>query len=376
MRKFLSFIAAGFTGACIALSLGWYMIQSGTVLDPGPRASLVKNLNVAPHTANVPFDFKKAAAEATPSVVHIHAKGNNRRGKDNDRSNRFRYLPDDFLWNPQREGTGSGVIYSSDGYIITNNHVVEFADEIEVTLSDNRIYQAELVGNDATTDLAVLKIKAKDLPYLQIADSDEIAVGEWVLAVGNPFDLNSTVTAGIVSAKGRNIELIEGKYAIESFIQTDASVNPGNSGGALVDVNGHLLGINTAIATRNGAFQGYAFAIPINLVTRIADDIIKFGDYQRAYLGISVVEMDSELADEMNVDFTQGVLIEEVADGGSAQYAGLLPKDIITKVDDRPILAATELQEIIGRARVGDTLNITIIRKGQIKNVPVRLKSK
>jgi serine protease Do len=376
MRKFLSFIAAGFFGACIALGLGWYMIQSDAALAPGPNTSLVKNLNVAPHTANVPFDFKKAAAEATPSVVHIHAKGKKRREADSRRPDRFRYLPDDFLWNPQREGTGSGVIYSADGYIITNNHVVEFADKIEVTLSDNRIYQADLVGNDATTDLAVLKIEGENLPYLQIANSDEIAVGEWVLAVGNPFDLNSTVTAGIVSAKGRNIELIEGKYAIESFIQTDASVNPGNSGGALVDINGHLLGINTAIATRNGAFQGYAFAIPINLVTRIADDIIKFGNYQRAYLGISVVEMDSELAKEMNVNVTQGVLIEEVADGGSAQYAGLLPKDIITKVDDRPILAATGLQEIIGRARLGDTLNITIIRKGQIKKVSVRLKSK
>ncbi len=376
MRKFLSLLAAGFMGACLALGLGWYMIKSSQMLDQPYNASLVKNLNVAPHTSNVPFDFKKAAAEATPSVVHIRAKGNNKRGSGNDRSNRFRYFPDDPFWNPLREGSGSGVIYSSDGYIITNNHVIEFADEIEVTLSDNRIYQATLIGHDATTDLAVLKIEADNLPQMQIANSDQLEVGEWVLAVGNPFDLTSTVTAGIVSAKGRNIELIEGKYAIESFIQTDASVNPGNSGGALVDVNGHLLGINTAIATRNGSFQGYAFAIPINLVTRIVDDIIKFGNYQRAYLGVSVVEMDSELAKEMSVDITQGVLIEEIVDGGSAQYAGLLPQDIIIEVDQRPILAATELQEIIGRARVGDTLNIKVNRKGQIKNIPVRLKSK
>lgn len=376
MKKFLSFIAAGFVGACIALGFGWYMIKSSQLPDIPSNVSFVKNLNVAPHTTNVPFDFKKAAAEATPSVVHIHAKGNKRRSTENGRSERFRYFPDDLFWNPLREGSGSGVIYSSDGYIITNKHVIEFADEIEVTLSDNRIYQAKLVGSDATTDLAVIKIEAKELPRMQISNSDKVEVGEWVLAVGNPFDLTSTVTAGIVSAKGRNIELIEGKYAIESFIQTDASVNPGNSGGALVDVNGHLLGINTAIATRNGAFQGYAFAIPINLVTRIADDIIKYGNYQRAYLGVSVVEMDSELADEMNVKITQGVLIEEIADGGSAQYAGLLPKDIIVKVDERPILAASELQEIIGRARVGETLNITVNRKGQIKNIPVRLKSK
>lgn len=376
MRKFLSLIVAGLIGGGLALGLGWYMIKSNQLLDQSSNASLVKNLNVAPHTSNVPFDFKKAAVEATPSVVHIRAKGNKRAGNGKGRSEGFRYFPDDLFWNPLREGSGSGVIYSSDGYIITNKHVVGFADEIEVTLSDNRIYQAELIGSDAATDLAVIKVQANDLPQMQVANSDQVAVGEWVLAVGNPFDLTSTVTAGIVSAKGRNIELIEGKYAIESFIQTDASVNPGNSGGALVDVNGHLLGINTAIATRNGAFQGYAFAIPINLVTRIADDIIEYGNYQRAYLGVSVVEMDSELAEEMNVRITQGVLIEEVTDGGSAQYAGLLPKDIIVQVDDRKITSASELQEIIGRARAGDVLNITVNRKGQRKSIPVQLKSK
>ena len=376
MRKFLSLIFAGFLGACMAFGLGLYLIKSTHLLDHPSNVSLVKNLNVAPHNTNVPFDFKKAASEATPSVVHIRAKGNKRPAPENGRSKRFRYFPDDLFYNPLREGTGSGVIYSSEGFIITNKHVVEFADEIEVTLSDNRIYEAKLMGSDPTTDLAVIKIDAEGLPRMQIANSDEVAVGEWVLAVGNPFDLTSTVTAGIISAKGRNIELIEGKYAIESFIQTDASVNPGNSGGALVDVNGHLLGINTAIATRNGAFQGYAFAIPINLVTRIVDDIIKFGNYQRAYLGVSVVDMDSELATEMEVNITQGVLIEEIVDGGSAQYGGLLPKDIITKVDGRTIISASELQEIIGRARTGDTLNITILRKGQIKNIPIQLKSK
>ncbi len=376
MKKYLSLLAAGFVGGCLALGAGWFLLKSTITMPSENDAQFAKQLNVAPHISNVPFDFKKAAVVATPAVVHIKAKGNKKPSRDDNPSNRFRYLPDDLFWNPLREGSGSGVIYSQDGYIITNNHVIEFAEEIEVTLSDNRIFQAELVGNDPATDLAVLQIDANSLPFMQIANSDDVEVGEWVLAVGNPFDLTSTVTAGIVSAKGRNIELIEGKYAIESFIQTDASVNPGNSGGALVDVNGHLLGINTAIATRSGSFQGYAFAIPINLATRIADDIIKFGNYQRAYLGVSVMDMDSELAKEMGVNITQGVVIEELSEGGSAQYSGLLAKDIIIKVDDRKIESATELQEIIGRARLGDTLDVTINRKGQIKTIPVKLKSK
>ncbi len=376
MRKFLLMMASGFVGGCLALGLGWYLYQ---VAESGTHSSdvqLVKNVNVAPHAANVPFDFKEAAAAATPSVVHIRAASKGRSASGNRSPRGFRFFPDDFSFDPFREGTGSGVLYSTDGYIITNNHVVEFADEIEVTLSDNRIFEGKVIGADPTSDLAVIKIEADNLPRMQVANSDEVEVGEWVLAVGNPFDLTSTVTAGIVSAKGRNIELIEGKYAIESFIQTDASVNPGNSGGALVDVNGHLVGINTAIATRSGSFQGYAFAIPINLVTRIADDIIKYGSYKRAYLGISVVDMDSDLAREMGVKVTQGVLIDEIVDGGSAQYAGLLPKDIILKVDNRKINNGSELQEIIGRARVGDVINITINRKGQIKSVKVQLKSK
>ncbi len=376
MRKFLLQMASGFMGGCLAMGLGWYVYQPAAMKIGPSDVRLVKNINVAPHAVSVPFDFREAAAAATPSVVHIRAVSKSRSDAGNRSSRGFRFFPDDFMWEPQREGSGSGVIYSGDGYIITNNHVVEFADEIEVTLFDNQIFKGKIIGTDPTSDLAVIKIEANGLPYMQVANSDEVEVGEWVLAVGNPFDLTSTVTAGIVSAKGRNIELIEGKYAIESFIQTDASVNPGNSGGALVDVKGHLLGINTAIATRNGAFQGYAFAIPINLVTRIADDIIRYGSYQRAYLGVSVVDMDSELARDMGVDVTQGVLVDEIADGGSAQYAGLLPKDIILQVDDRKITSGSELQEIIGRARVGDVINITINRKGQIKNVKVQLKSK
>jgi len=210
---------------------------------------------------------------------------------------------------------------------------------------------------------------------LNYADSDKAQVGEWVLAVGNPFDLTSTVTAGIISAKGRDIDIIRARNGIESFIQTDAAVNPGNSGGALVDDTGRLLGINTAIATQTGSYAGYSFAIPVNMMRKIVDDIIKFGSFQRAYLGISINQMDAELSTELGVDISQGVFVEGLADGGAASYAGILPRDIITAVDNREVKTVPELQEIVGTARVGDILNITVNRKGKIKEIPVKLKA-
>ena len=234
---------------------------------------------------------------------------------------------------------------------------------------------AKVVGTNKKSDVAVLKIEASDLPTLEIADSDASQIGEWVLAVGNPFDLNSTVTAGIISAKGRSIQLLGGGDAIESFIQTDAAVNPGNSGGALVDAEGRLLGINTAIATRTGVFSGYSFAIPINLVTRIANDIIEFGSFQRAFLGVNIYELDSDEAEELGVQITQGVVIEKLVDGGSAQYAGLQPKDIIVSVDGKEVKTVPELQEIIGQAKVGDQINVSVMRQGEMKEIPVVLKA-
>lgn len=309
-----------------------------------------------------------------PAVVHIKARAVQ---PANDRSdNPFRFFfGDEFGGSQPKRGSGSGVFYTSDGYIVTNNHVVEFADEVEVTLYDNRTYTAKVIGTDEKTDLAVIKIEGNGFPALNFANSDEAEIGEWVLAVGNPFDLTSTVTAGIISAKGRSINLLGGGRAIEAFIQTDAAVNPGNSGGALVDAEGNLLGINTAIATRTGVFSGYSFAIPVNLVRRIADDIIDYGSFKRAYLGVTISELDSEYAEQLGVDITQGVVIESLADGGSAQFAGLQPKDIIIGVDGRSIKAVPELQEIIGRAKAGDTVNLTINRRGEVMKLPVRLKS-
>jgi serine protease Do len=381
MKQIFSFIAASIFGGLVALG-GAALIQQRTMQPiasvPAKEASFI---NQSPASTNVPFDFTAAAAKAMPAVVHIAASAKKKTAEraPDERINPFRFFfGEDLLgdsFNAPKEGTGSGVIYTTDGYIITNNHVVEFADELEVTLYDNRKFKAKLIGRDARTDLAVIKIDANGLNTLKLADSDKAKVGEWVLAVGNPFNLTSTVTAGIISAKGRNINLLGGGSAIEAFIQTDAAVNPGNSGGALVDANGNLLGINTAIATRTGVFSGYSFAIPVNLTKRIVDDIIEFGDYRRPLLGINIYDLDSKGAAELGINITQGVVVDNVINGGSAQYAGIQPKDVIVKVDGRDVKSVPELQEIIGRSKVGDVVNVTVNRKGQNKDIPVKLKA-
>jgi serine protease Do len=314
-------------------------------------------------------------------VVHISARENNGR---NGREGRMRspfdlFFGEDFFSfpfeAPPRQGTGSGVIYSSDGYIITNNHVIEFADEVEVTLYNDETYPAVVIGVDPRTDLAVLRIETKEsLPTLEFADSDEARVGAWVLAVGNPFELTSTVTAGIISAKGRDIDIIRRSDAIENFIQTDAAVNPGNSGGALVDTDGRLIGINTAIASPTGAFAGYSFAIPSNMVRGIVDNLIEFGA-ARGSLGVNVMQMDKELAQEMDVAIETGVFVESLEPSGAAALAGLLPYDVIIGVDKAEVKQIEDLRAILESRRVGDTLNITVIRRGKTLTLPVRLRA-
>jgi Do/DeqQ family serine protease len=376
MKQLFSLVLASILGGAIALG-GYALLTPDTVdntSDTFAYAQPVRNFNVAPGVKNVPFDFKEAAAKAMPAVVHISATAAKPASGGSDNPFRF-FFGDEYGGGAPQKGTGSGVFYSTDGYIVTNNHVVEYADEVEVTLYDNRTYTAEVIGRDEKTDLAVIKIEGNGFPALNFANSDEAEVGEWALAVGNPFELTSTVTAGIISAKGRSINLLGGGRAIESFIQTDAAVNPGNSGGALVDAEGNLLGINTAIATRTGVFSGYSFAIPVNLVRRIADDIIEYGSYKRAFLGVTISELDSEYADQLGVDITQGVVIEELVDGGSAQFAGLQPKDIIVGVDGRSVKSVPELQEIIGRAQSGETIELTINRRGKVQQLPVKLKA-
>ena len=379
MKHFLSNIMASIIGGAIVL--GSIYLSNNTFSKTAPAqnegfAKSINHVNVSPTTTMVPENFRVGAKKAMPVVVHISSIASN---KESDKDP-LSYFFDDNPFNPfrdrgPRQGTGSGVIYTQDGYIVTNNHVIEFADKIEVTLYDNRKFIAEVVGREEKTDLAVIKIEGQDLPILDFANSDEVEVGDWVLAVGNPFDLTSTVTAGIISAKGRDINLLGSSTSIEAFLQTDAVVNPGNSGGALVTADGQLLGINTAIATRTGVFSGYSFAIPVNLVTRIVDDIINTGAYQRAYLGVHIYELDSEAAKALGVDITQGVVIDELEDGGSAQFAGLLPKDIIIQVNDKTIRAVPELQELVGTAKVGDVMNVTVNRKGEEMKIPVLLRA-
>lgn len=385
MKQLFSFVFAGILGG--AISLGGYFLfneNTSTALPENQNwAKQASKINVgAGEGPNVPFDFTEAASKATPAVVHISAKETARAAENNRSEDPFSlFFGDDFFDSPlfgfdmPKQGTGSGVIYTQDGYIITNNHVVGFADEVEVTLHNNEKYPAKIIGTYPESDLAVLKIDAKNLPTLRMADSDEAKIGEWVLAVGNPLELNSTVTAGIISAKGRDIDIIKGRSAIESFIQTDAVVNPGNSGGALVDAYGRLLGINTAIATRSGFYEGYSFAIPANLAVKIVDEIIKNGSYERGFLGINIADVDGDLAEERGLNVVQGVLIDTVVEGGAAQFAGLLPNDVIIEVDSKKVRSTPDLLEGIGGLKAGDTVTLTVDRTGEVLTIPVRLKA-
>lgn len=379
MKRIFSLVFAGMIGGMFVLG-GMHLFPNQTLSSTKQQtnAELVNHTNVRAGASAVPFDFKDAAKKAMPVVVHIKATAPQTASSDRSDGNDFFrdfFGGDLFGGGGPQQGTGSGVIYSQDGYIITNNHVIDFAEMVEVTLFDNRTFQAEVVGKDKTTDLAVLKIEADALPTLRNANSDQAEVGEWVLAVGNPFDLTSTVTAGIISSKARDINILQGKRSIESFIQTDAAVNPGNSGGALVDADGRLLGINSAIATQTGSFAGYSFAIPIEIVTKVVDDLIQYGETQRGLIGIDITDLDSEQASELGLKINQGVVILDVIDGTAGQFAGLLPDDVITEVDGKTVNSAPELQGILGRKRPGDTVNLTINRSGKIQIIPVRLKA-
>ncbi|MDO8365344.1 MAG: Do family serine endopeptidase, partial [Saprospiraceae bacterium] len=270
--------------------------------------------------------------------------------------------------------SGSGVVVSPDGYIVTNHHVVEKSSDIKVTLADKRTYKAKLVGTDPSTDIALLKIEALELPFVVFGNSDSVRVGEWVLAVGNPFNLESTVTAGIVSAKGRNINILSGAASIESFIQTDAAVNPGNSGGALVNTAGELIGVNTAIITESGSYEGYSFAIPSNLVKKIVRDLREYGTTQRAFLGVGIQDLDSETAQELGLPNAEGVLINRVASEGAASDAGLEAGDVVIGVNETRIKSTSELQEFVGRFRPGEALQVDYWRGGKKLRSRITLK--
>ncbi len=345
-------------------------------------------------------DFTQAAAAVTPAVVYIRTTYSSQQsggGQDQmeqmfgDMFGMRRRQPS----GPQR-ASGSGVIISTDGYIVTNNHVVEKADKIEITTNDHRQFSAKVIGTDPNTDLALIKINATNLPIVKFGNSDDAKVGEWVLAVGNPFNLTSTVTAGIVSAKGRNVNIIgheDGQdqdnpfsdrtqssvptlnKGIESFIQTDAVINPGNSGGALVNTRGELIGINSAILSHTGSYEGYGFAIPINLAKKVLNDIEKFGKVKRGFVGVQFVALDPDQAERLNIKTTNGLYVNELVQGGGAQQAGIKKGDIITKVDGNTVYESSDLQEKVGRLQPGDKVNLTVLRDGSEKTFAVTLKA-
>ena len=324
------------------------------------------------------LNFVFAAKRSTPSVVHIRTTFEEGISYANPFHKFFKdYFGEEYERRGygRAEGAGSGVIISKDGYIITNHHVINNATEIKVVLTDNRSYKAEIIGEDKATDLAIIKIDEKNLIPIVYGESETLNIGEWVLAIGNPFEFRSTVTAGIVSAKGRNINILRGDYRIESFIQTDAVVNPGNSGGALVNLNGELVGINTAIASHSGVFSGYSFAVPVTLVKKVASDIMEFGTVQRALLGIRIQNVNAELADRYKLSIVKGVYVADVAPDGAAENAGIKIGDVIVSVAGHPVNNVGELQERIAVHHPGNKVKVGYVRKGKnTKHVEVVLR--
>ncbi len=356
-------------------------ITLGSGKIPGTPDAGLESLNNA---------FMKVSKEATPSVVFISVTTKAKKREGNEQEF-FRFFPDLRFHNPegQTQGAGSGVIVTKNGYVITNNHVVENAadDGIEVVLNDTRRFKAKLIGTDPLTDVAVVKIDADDLPVAMIGNSDNVEVGQWALAIGNPLGLNSTVTAGIISYIGRgNLRLIEDSYGVENFIQTDAAVNPGNSGGALVNISGEVIGINTAIATTNQRYQGYSFAIPINLAKSVASDLIEYGKVERGYIGVSISQVDETLAKASGLEKPEGVFVQDVI-GDAARAAGVKAGDIILSIDGKPMKAPNELQAYIASKHPGDKVAVvlwrderkiekTIILKPRSENRAVALNSR
>lgn len=390
MKNFSSLktIILGFTGALMAI-----LIFVGYESSENTSHEVLLSDSVINGNQNVPVyrtsfsgltstDFKEASKKTINSVVHVTTKV--------VQTTFQRDIFQEFFYGPGAggkeykqfgAGAGSGVIISSEGYIVTNNHVIEDASEIEVILNDNSKYTAKVIGTDPATDIAVIKIEASDLSAIALGNSDELAIGEWVLAVGNPFNLTSTVTAGIVSAKARNINLLNNPnknvVPIESFIQTDAAVNPGNSGGALVNTNGELVGINTAIASQTGSYTGYSFAVPVNLVQKVMRDLIDYGIVQRGYLGVQIADITQELKTEKNMPNLKGVYVSKVIDDGGAEKAGINEGDVILKIGAKELNSVAALQEEIGKMRPGDKVAVTLRNnKGETVTKEIVLRNK
>lgn len=363
MKSFVKGIMAATLGGIISVGIYKSVEIDGDISSQrGERNTPVHFTNLG-NSEGGAVDYIRAAEISVPAVVHVKTKAQQEAQYYYDPFADFFGGGGYYKSQPQpRLGSGSGVIISEDGYIVTNNHVIAEADEIEVVLNDKRSFSATIVGRDPSTDLALIKINEKSLPYIPFGNSDNVKVGQWVLAVGNPFNLTSTVTAGIISAKGRNINILNETNAVEAYLQTDAAVNPGNSGGALVNTMGELVGINSAIASNTGSYSGYSFAVPSNITKKVVSDLMEYGVVQRAYLGVSIRDIDASLAKELEIDELKGVYVAALIADGAAKDAGIEEGDIITKIGSVEVNNVPELQEQVSKFRPGDKATITVKR--------------
>ncbi len=366
----LSALAGGLTAYAVVKSMTTDEI---TVIQNEDQGTRFRTVSLAQD--NWP-DFTYAAESAVDAVVYVKVTSTQttQQAPNSIFDYFFGFPPSGAPQQRERVGSGSGVIIREDGYIVTNNHVIEGATKIEVTLNNNQKYAATLVGTDPATDVALLKVDATGLPVIPFGDSDKLRLGEWVIAIGSPYDLRSTITAGIVSAKGRSMPNYTGEFKIESFIQTDAAVNPGNSGGALVDKAGNLVGINTAIVSQTGSYTGYSFAVPSNIVKKIAYDLMDFGSVKRAVLGISMQPIDDKIADDLKLSSRNGVYIREVSKSGAADVAGMKAGDVLIAIDSTMITTPASVQEAVSRFSPGDKAAVTVIRDGKEKVLEVTFK--
>ncbi|PKL83180.1 MAG: trypsin [Ignavibacteriae bacterium HGW-Ignavibacteriae-3] len=362
-------------GAILVSGFGWVRPSYGDV-KIGANKPPVEQLNADAAAFN--NAFVQVAEKVTPSIVQITVLSSVKKDERNNPYHFFFKMPFGNEMPQEREGGGSGIIISEDGFILTNNHVIENAKQVTVTLHDKRVLEATVIGTDPLTDLGVIKIDAQGLPAAYLGNSEELKVGQWVMAIGNPLSLSSTVTAGIISAKSRKININNDQYAVEDFIQTDAAINPGNSGGALVDLNGAVIGVNSAIAT-NGMTQsyiGYGFAIPVNLAKSVANDLIANGKISRGYIGVSIEEVNAATAKAMGLDEPRGVIIQAIVEGGSAAQADIKKGDIILKIDEKEINQPNELQSYVASKRAGTVVKLALFRDGKSIERNITLKAR
>ncbi len=369
MKKFANLLIVAILAGGVTLGAYKFLEEKEIIATPNQTTTshFLPTTYSGPAISSTNADFTEAADRTVHAVVHVKNVQLALRPR-----NMMEYLRGGGEMEKGLAGSGSGVIISADGYIVTNNHVVNGASEIEVTLNDNRTYKAEVIGTDPKADIALIKVDAKtDLPYLPFGNSDTTRIGEWVLAVGNPFNLTSTVTAGIISAKARDINEFDNNP--QSFIQTDAAINPGNSGGALVNINGELIGINTAITSQTGSYVGYAFAVPSNIARKIVEDIMEYGDVQRGFLGVSGRSINPSLAQELDIQEVEGVYVAGTESDSGAEKAGIKEGDIIKQIDNIYVSKFSDLAGYLGSKRPDDVVKVTLIRNGKERVVPVTL---